>query len=108
MRVGYNIKFFGSNKHEYGPDPQNIIILKSGSWKFYSSYFHNLFFGSSFLHTQDRFAKFARRSAFLALKDRGTGRFYSGRGKFMPVPLKSKILETPGFLVTDYIKMFPL
>ncbi len=34
--------------------------------------------------------------------------FYSGRGKFMPLPLKSKILETPGFLVTDYIKMFPL
>jgi hypothetical protein len=22
----------------------------------------------------------------------------------MPLPLKSKILETPGFLVTDYIK----
>jgi hypothetical protein len=34
--------------------------------------------------------------------------FYSGRGKFMPLPLKSKILETPGFLVKDYIKMFPL
>jgi hypothetical protein len=33
---------------------------------------------------------------------------YSGRGKFMPLPPKSKILETPGFLVTDYIKMFPL
>ena len=33
---------------------------------------------------------------------------YSGRGKFMPLPLKSKILETPGFLVTGYIKMFPL
>ncbi len=33
---------------------------------------------------------------------------YSGRGKLMPLPLKSKILETPGFLVTDYIKMFPL
>jgi hypothetical protein len=33
---------------------------------------------------------------------------YSGRGKFMPLPMKSKILETPGFLVTDYIKMFPL
>jgi hypothetical protein len=33
---------------------------------------------------------------------------YSGRGKFMPLPLKSKILETPGFVVTDYIKMFPL
>jgi hypothetical protein len=33
---------------------------------------------------------------------------YSGRGKFMPLPLKSKIFETPGFLVTDYIKMFPL
>jgi hypothetical protein len=26
---------------------------------------------------------------------------YSGRGKFMPLPLKSKILETPGSLVTD-------
>jgi hypothetical protein len=26
----------------------------------------------------------------------------------MPLPLKSKILETPGFLVTYYIKMFPL
>jgi hypothetical protein len=26
----------------------------------------------------------------------------------MPLPLKSKILETPGFLVTDYIKMFSL
>ncbi len=36
------------------------------------------------------------------------GHTYSGRGKFMPLPLKSKILETPGFLVTDYIKMFPL
>ena len=34
--------------------------------------------------------------------------YYSGRGKFMPLPLKSKILETSGFLVTDYIKMFPL
>jgi hypothetical protein len=33
---------------------------------------------------------------------------YSGRGKFMPLPLKSEILETPGFLVTDNIKMFPL
>ncbi len=33
---------------------------------------------------------------------------YSGRGKFMPLPLKSKILETPGSLVTDDIKMFPL
>jgi hypothetical protein len=33
---------------------------------------------------------------------------YSGRGKFMPLPLKSKILETPGSLVTDGIKMFPL
>ncbi len=29
---------------------------------------------------------------------------YSGRGKFMPLPLKSKILETPGSLVTDDIK----
>jgi hypothetical protein len=38
----------------------------------------------------------------------GTVMIYSGRGKFMPLPLKSKILETPGFLVTDYIKMFPL
>jgi hypothetical protein len=26
----------------------------------------------------------------------------------MPLPLKSKILETPGSLVTDDIKMFPL
>jgi hypothetical protein len=34
--------------------------------------------------------------------------YYSGRGKFMPLPLKSKILETPGFLVTDDIKIFPL
>ncbi len=33
---------------------------------------------------------------------------YSGRGKFMPLPLKSKLLETPGSLVTDDIKMFPL
>jgi hypothetical protein len=33
---------------------------------------------------------------------------YSGRGKFMPLPLKSKILETPGSLVTDDINMFPL
>ncbi len=33
---------------------------------------------------------------------------YSGRGKFMPLPLKSKILETLGSLVTDDIKMFPL
>jgi hypothetical protein len=33
---------------------------------------------------------------------------YSGRGKFMPMPLKNKILETPGSLVTDDIKMFPL
>jgi hypothetical protein len=30
---------------------------------------------------------------------------YSGRGKFMPLPLKSEILETPGFLVTNYIKI---
>ncbi len=30
---------------------------------------------------------------------------YSGRGKFMPLPLKSKILETPGSLVTDDTKM---
>jgi hypothetical protein len=28
---------------------------------------------------------------------------YSGRGKFMPLPLKSKILETPGSLATDDI-----
>ncbi len=33
---------------------------------------------------------------------------YSGRWKFMPLPLKSKILETPGSLITDDIKMFPL
>jgi hypothetical protein len=33
---------------------------------------------------------------------------YSGRGKFMPLPLKSKILETPRSLVTDDIKMLPL
>jgi hypothetical protein len=33
---------------------------------------------------------------------------YSGRGKFMPLPLKRKILENPGSLVTDDIKMFPL
>ncbi len=33
---------------------------------------------------------------------------YSGRGKFMPLPLKSKILETPRSLVTDDMKMFPL
>ena len=33
---------------------------------------------------------------------------YSGRGKFMPLPLKSKILETPGSLATDDIKMFLL
>ena len=33
---------------------------------------------------------------------------YSGRGKFMPLPLKSKILETPGSLATDDIKMFSL
>ncbi len=32
---------------------------------------------------------------------------HSGRGKFMPLPL-SKILETPGSLVTDYINMSPL
>ncbi len=32
---------------------------------------------------------------------------YSGREKFMPLPLKSKILETPGSLVTDDIKMLP-
>jgi hypothetical protein len=38
----------------------------------------------------------------------GGGGQYSGRGKFMPLPRKIKILETPGFLVTDYIKMFPL
>ncbi len=37
------------------------------------------------------------------------GRYlYSGRGKFMPLLLESKILETPGSLVTDDIKMFPL
>jgi hypothetical protein len=35
-------------------------------------------------------------------------RYYSGRGKFMPLPLESKILETPGSLVTDDIKMYPL
>ncbi len=33
---------------------------------------------------------------------------YSGRGKFMPLPLKSKILETPGSLPTDDIKIFLL
>ncbi len=33
---------------------------------------------------------------------------YSGRGKFMTLPLKSKLLETPGSLVTDDSKMFPL
>ncbi len=38
----------------------------------------------------------------------GRGVTYSGRGKFMPLPLKSKILETPGSLVTDDIKMFQL
>ncbi len=36
------------------------------------------------------------------------GLLYSGRGKFMPLPLKSKILETPGSLVTDDSRMFPL
>ena len=33
---------------------------------------------------------------------------YSGRGEFMPLPLKSKILATPGSLATDDIKMFLL
>ncbi len=33
---------------------------------------------------------------------------YSWHGKFMPLPLKSKILETPESLVTDDIKVFPL
>ncbi len=33
---------------------------------------------------------------------------YSGRGKFMPLPLKCKILETPRSLATDDIKMFLL
>ncbi len=37
-----------------------------------------------------------------------TCHIYSGREKFMPLPLKSKILETPGSLVTDDTKMFPL
>ncbi len=27
----------------------------------------------------------------------GVALIYSGRGKFMPLPLKSKILEPPGF-----------
>jgi hypothetical protein len=35
-------------------------------------------------------------------------KIYSGRGKFMPLPLKSKILKTPGSLATDDIKMFLL
>ncbi len=33
---------------------------------------------------------------------------YSGHRKFMLLPQKSKILETPGSLVTDDIKIFPL
>jgi hypothetical protein len=42
------------------------------------------------------------------LKERTAYQYdYSGRGKFMPLPLKSKILETPGPSVTDDIKMFP-
>ncbi len=36
------------------------------------------------------------------------GHKYSERGKFMLLPLKTKLLETPGSLVTDDIKMFPL
>ncbi len=35
-------------------------------------------------------------------------RSYSGLGKFIPLPLKSKILETPRSLVTEDIKMFPI
>jgi hypothetical protein len=38
----------------------------------------------------------------------GFSLLYSGRRKFMLLPLKSKILETPGSSVTDDIKMFPL
>ncbi len=34
------------------------------------------------------------------------GETYSGRGKFMPLPLKRKILETTGSLVTDELKYF--
>jgi hypothetical protein len=36
------------------------------------------------------------------------GETYSGRGKLMPLPLIRKILETPGSLVTEDIKMFSL
>jgi hypothetical protein len=46
-------------------------------------------------------------SIISALQDKLSWK-YSGRGKFMPLPLKNKILETPGSLVTDDIKMFPL
>ncbi len=35
-------------------------------------------------------------------------RILGGRGKFLPLPLKRKILETPRSLVTDDIKMFTL
>ncbi len=45
---------------------------------------------------------------FVSNKKKVWEMLYSGRGKFMPLPLKSKILETPGSLVTDDIKMFPL
>jgi hypothetical protein len=50
-------------------------------------------------------AKSYMRKGFLIYEEM---RKYSGRGKFMPLLLKSKILETPGSLVTDDIKMFPL
>jgi hypothetical protein len=46
------------------------------------------------------------KGVHFALLLHSKGVHYSGRGMFMPLPLKSKILETPGFLVTDYIKCF--
>jgi hypothetical protein len=69
-----------------------------------------------FLHATEKhavpltfsFAQFAAHMQQQKGLKRGLSMLYSGRGKFMPLPLKSQILETPGFLVTDYIKMFPL
>jgi hypothetical protein len=98
----YNKKehsFFKINIFRENHGEKQIFSRKSFANKIFEKICQNIM-SSKYLFSQANLAKMRNFKFSFQL--------YSGRGKFMPLSLKSKILGTPGFLVTDYIKMFPL
>ncbi len=80
--------------------------LNLASWYFQITYF-SIFDSKNTLNNRSLSLGFWRKLGTMRTEEFVTGT-YNGRGKFMPLPLKIKILETPGSLVTDDIKMLPL